>query len=498
MRPIVLAIAFSIASIGATRAEAADPPKTEAPFVDQLKDLPAPRSIRQSAMIQGRRVDYLAAVGAIDLRDDNGKLLGEVVYTAYTLPGAAGSSRPVTFAVNGGPGASSVALNFGALGPRHVETGRGGDTASSSAVLVDNPNSWLPFTDLVFIDPIGTGYSRSRVDEAGTKKAFMSADADIHYLSEVIYQWLSGNNRMKSPKYLVGESYGGYRVPRIAYYLQIHSGIGLSGLTLVSPWLDAPALTAEASDALSPLTLMTHLPSLAASHLEEEGKPLDSTTMAPVEQYVRTEFLSDFFAGASDPVATRRLSAKVAALVGLDPALVQRIDGRINMQTALRERHRDLGTVSSGYDARVKALDPFPAKESIDYFDPLLGSSAPYTEGMVDFVQNELGWKADGRYKANNYDLYLKFDGDTRDTAVSDLRKAIANDSQLQVLISHGWNDLSCPYFMSKLLIEQMPRTLTGSRLRLRVYPGGHMFYDRAASSAAWRADAQAMYVSGS
>lgn len=488
-------IALCTMLLNAAPAEATDPPAQSAPAADQLQDYPAARAIRRSAIIQGKRVDYVATVGAIALRDEKGKLLGEVVYTAYTVPGAAAASRPVTFAMNGGPGAASVGLNLGALGPKHVESRPDANTASRSPAVADNPNSWLPFTDLVFIDPIGTGFSRSRVDAAETKKAFLTASSDVRYLSEVIYQWLAQNDRMKSPKYLVGESYAGYRVPRIAYELQIHGGIGFSGITLVSPYLDIPALSEN--DALSPLRYMVALPSLAASHWEEQGKPLSPEALAPVERYAQTEFLTDFFAGASDEAATDRLSTKVAALIGVDPATVRRMQGRLSPTLALRERHRDEGIVSSGYDAHAKALDPFPAKESRDYFDPILAASAPYTEAMTDFVLNEVGWRVDGHYRANNFALYDQFDNDTADTAVTELRKVMASDSRLQVLISHGWNDTSCPYFMSKLLIQQMPSKLAGDRLRLRVYPGGHMFYDREASGAAWRDDAITMYRAG-
>jgi carboxypeptidase C (cathepsin A) len=297
---------------------------------------------------------------------------------------------------------------------------------------------------------------------------------------------------MKSAKYLVGESYSGYRLPRIAYELQINGGIGLSGMTLVSPYMDIPAMSDQ--DALSPLQLMAVLPSLTASHWEEQGKPLTPEALVPVERYAQSEFLTDFFAGASDPDATDRLSVRVAEYTGVNPFLVRRMDGRMSPTVALRERHRDQGVVSSGYDARAKVLDPFPAKNARDYFDPILSASAPYAEAMADFIQHEVGWRVDGQYRLHNYALYDIFENDTADTAVGELRKVMASDPALQVLISHGWNDTACPYFMSKLLIQQMPRKLSGDRLRLRVYPGGHMFYDRPASSAAWRDDAITMY----
>ena len=161
-----------------------------------------------------------------------------MVFTAYTMEG---QDRPVTFALNGGPGAASVFLNFGAIGPKHLEFGMEGDSPSDPAKLTDNPGTWLDFTDLVFIDPVGTGYSRSLVPADEAKKQFYTTDNDIHYLSRIIYDWLVANGRLSSRKYFVGESYGGYRGPRITHYLQTQLGVAMNGVVLVSPYLN-PAL----------------------------------------------------------------------------------------------------------------------------------------------------------------------------------------------------------------------------------------------------------------
>ena len=204
----------ALAADGPVKTEVKDVAKDAAKSDVDLPDFPAPKSVRQSTTISGHRLDYTATVGSLPVKDAKGKTIGEVVYTAYTVPGRAAPDRPVTFAFNGGPGASSVFLNLGAIGPKKVRFGDAGDTPSDLAVLKDNENSWLDFTDLVFIDPVGTGFSRTRVNEEETKKAFFKSDEDIHYLSRIVYDWLLANKRMTSRKYLVGESYGGYRVPR--------------------------------------------------------------------------------------------------------------------------------------------------------------------------------------------------------------------------------------------------------------------------------------------
>jgi len=493
----LLALLFAASPVladGSDKPEAKDSGKTiiskdgaDAPY------LPAAKSIKQSAVIGGKTIEYTVTVGTILIKDEKGKITGEVVYTAYA---AAGGNRPVTFAFNGGPGAASVYLNLGAIGPKRIQFGDQGDAPSDPAALKDNPNSWLDFTDLVFIDPIGTGYSLSRVEDERAKKDFFNADADIRYLSRVIYDWLQQHGRMTSRKYLVGESYGGYRVPRLAYELQTKMGVGVNGITMVSPYLDPPAVSH--ADNLSPLSWMIDLPSMAAAKLERDGKPLNEAALAPVESYVRTQFVLDYLAGTKDKEATDRLSAKVTELTGLDAALVRRLDGRVDIDTYLRELRRDQGKIGSVYDSNVTAFDPFPADAHPEGFhDPILDALlAPTTSAMADFVVRQVGWKAEGHYEALSFAVNEAWDHKSlhSDAPVDNLRRAIAIDPKMAVTIVHGWNDLSCPYFASRLIIDQMPSYGAPNRVRLHMYPGGHMFYSRTDSGATLRKDIMAAY----
>ncbi|MDR6126453.1 carboxypeptidase C (cathepsin A) [Sphingomonas sp. SORGH_AS802] len=458
----------------------------------KLPPLPADKSITQSVRIGGRTISYRATVGTLPVRDEKGETIGQVVYTAYTVPGS-DVRRPVTFAFNGGPGAASVYLNMGAVGPKHVQFGAQGDAPSDAPIATDNPNSWLDFTDLVFIDPIGTGFSRSLVDEEKTKKAFYANDPDIKYLSKIVYDWLVQSGRLRSPKYVMGESYGGYRAPRIAYELQSQIGVGVNGLILVSPYLD-PAV-GSGSTALSPLPWMIDLPSMAAANLERQGK-LTPQAMAEVEAYTRGPFATDLLLGRSNPEALNRLVERVTQLTGLDPALVRRMGGRIDTGTYLREIHRAQGTIGSVYDSNVTAFDPFPWAKEQQSNDPILDSLiAPTTSAMVDFVTREVGWKTDARYHALSYAVNQAWDrGKPDDTPVTDLRKAIANDPKMKVMIVHGWDDLSCPFFASRLIVDQMPAFGQTDRVKLDIYPGGHMFYSRTDSGAAFKRDAEALY----
>ena len=496
---------LAVASLVATPIAAQDKKETstvEKKVDDEVKlpPLPADKTVRQSAMIGGRRIAYDATVGKISVRDDKGKEIGQVVYTSYVAAGSgeggAAPNRPVTFAFNGGPGASSVFLNLGAVGPKRVQFGAQGNAPSDAPITTDNPNSWLDFTDLVFIDPVGTGFSRSLVDEEKTKKAFYANDPDIKYLSKVIYDWLVMAGRLRSPKYVMGESYGGYRAPRIAYELQSQIGVGVNGIVMVSPYLD-PA-SGDGATALSPLPWMIALPSMAAAHLEQQ-KQLTPAAMADVEAYTRGAFATDLLRGRTDPQAVSRLVANVSRLTGLDPGLVQKLGGRVDSATFLREIHRADGTIGSIYDSNVTAFDPFPWSAARQSSDPILDALiAPTTSAMVDFMTREVGWKTDARYHALSYEVNAAWDrGKPDDTPVTDLRKAIANDPRMAVMIVHGWDDLSCPFFASRLIVDQLPSFGAVERVKLTVYPGGHMFYSREDSGAAFKRDARAIYGGG-
>ncbi len=467
--------------------KAADKDKT----ADKEAPLPADAHTTQSMELEGKALHYNVTIGKLPVFDNEKKTkIGEVVYTAYTIEG---QDRPVTFALNGGPGAASVFLNFGAIGPKHIEFGVEGDSPSDPPKLNDNPGTWLDFTDLVFLDPIGTGYSRSLVPMDETKKQFYNPDADIHYLSRIIYDWLVANGRMSSRKYLVGESYGGYRGPRITHYLQTQLGVALNGVVLVSPYL-SPAM--DENEDVSPLPWMMTLPAITAAHLEREHK-LTADAMAQVIAYTRGEYASDLLKGRSDPEATPRIVKKVTQMTGLEEEFVRRSGGRLETGAYLREVFREKGKIGSVYDSNVTAFDPYPFAPEQRVNDPMLESIiAPTTMAMVDFVTRVVGWKTDASYHTLSYEVGNNWDHSSRALrigAVPDLRQAVAADPKLRVIIAHGWNDLSCPFMGSILIVDQMPVMGDPGRVSVHEYPGGHMFYSRPGSQAELRKDVQAM-----
>lgn len=298
---------------------------------------------------------------------------------------------------------------------------------------------------------------------------------------------------MASPKYVVGESYGGFRGPKITYELQRQLGVGVSGLILVSPFLDG---TSWAGGDFSPIPWAITLPSMTAANYERQGKTLSAAQMAEVENYVRGEFLTDFMKG-KDPAALDRLTGKVSAFTGLDPAVVRQWGGRIESRAFLRELYRKEGKIGSWYDSNVTAADPYPWSPYQQSGDPILEALiAPTTSAMVDFTTRVVGWKVEGRYNALSEAVNAAWEEElVTIEAVSDLRKAVANDPRLKVLIVHGYGDLSCPYFESQMVIDQMPATKDPNQVRLKVYPGGHMFYSRLGSQSAFREDVIGLYI---
>jgi carboxypeptidase C (cathepsin A) len=454
--------------------------------------LPPDAHAEQSIQMDGKTLHYTATVGTLAVRDSKGALSGEVVYTAYTVEG---KDRPVTFAFNGGPGAASVYLNLGAIGPKKAAFGAEGQSPSDPATLTDNPGTWLDFTDIVFIDPIGTGFSRSLVSPDEAKKQFYGPDQDIAYLSKCVYDWLVKNGRLQSRKYLVGESYGGYRGPRLTAYLQSEIGVAMNGLVLVSPAL-APQ---SGSPDISPIPWMLTLPSIVAANYERQGK-LTNENMATVIDYTRGEYAEDLLKGNSDPAATPRLVKKVTELTGLDPTFVKQSGGRLETQAFLREEFRETGKLGSRYDPNVTAYDPFPYNPTQETQDPILLSIiAPTTTAMVDFVTRTVGWKTDARYNALSNEVARAWDRTSRNGAfagsasATDLRVAVATDPKLRVVIAHGWADLSCPFMGSVLTVSQIPIMGDPTRVQVHEYPGGHMYYARTASSLALRKDVMEM-----
>jgi carboxypeptidase C (cathepsin A) len=452
--------------------------------------LPADSTTEHVVELPARTLHFKATAGSIPLNDaENGNLLAEVAFVAYALGDA---NRPVTFLFNGGPGAASAYLDIGAVGPWRLPLDN--ISASATPVLVPNAETWLDFTDLVFIDPVSTGYSHIVANNDNTRRQFLSVDGDADALAVVIRKWTEKNGRQGSVKFLVGESYGGFRVPKVAHALSGRQGVGVRGLIMISPVLDFSNFGLRRHN---PLAWVTRLPSMAATVMESKA-PFNRNGLREVENYASGDYLRDLMRGERDAEAIERMTPRVAAFTGLDADKVKKLGARIDNGTFQRELNRTRGTVASAYDPTITAFDPSPNSAQARFSDPVLDAiGPPLTSAMTALYQGPLKWRVEQPYRLLNGDVNGQWNwgrGRVGPEVVDDLRNALAADRDLQAMVAHGASDLVTPYFGSQLILDQLPVFGSADRLKLTVYGGGHMFYSRDASRHAFREDAQALY----
>ncbi|MBH5368085.1 peptidase S10 [Bradyrhizobium sp. CNPSo 4016] len=452
--------------------------------------LPPDSTTKQTLDLPGRTLNFTATAGSIRVFDGKGEPLADIAYTSYQLDGAERTTRPVTFLFNGGPGASSAWLQFGAAGPWRLPLDGEALSPSASPEVKPNAETWLDFTDLVFVDPVSTGYSRFVASGEDARKSFYSVDGDANSIALVIRRWLEKHERLTSPKYVAGESYGGIRGPKVVRQLQLQHGVGVRGLILVSPLLDFREFTGT-----SLLQYVATLPSYVAV-AREAKRPVKRTDLADVEAYARGEFLTDLVKGEADKEATTRLADKVAELTGIDQAVSRRLAGRFDVGEFRREFDRKNGKVTGRYDASVRGFDPYPDSSSSRFGDPSGDAlQAPLTSAAVDVLSRKLNWRPDGSYEVLNGAVEGHWDfgrGINPPQSVSELRQILATDAKLNVLVTHGLFDLATPYFGTRRVLDQLPAFVT-QRVKFVVYPGGHMFYSRDGSRQAFRSEVEAL-----
>ena len=473
---------------GAGRGTAAPPPSAA-----EQHRLPPDSTTRQTLALPGRSLNFTATAGSIRIFDDKGEPQADIAYNSYQLDGTDRANRPVTFLFNGGPGASSAWLQLGAAGPWRLQIGGDGAVSSATPDLLPNAETWLDFTDLVFIDPVGTGYSRFVASGEDVRKQFLSIDGDVSSIALVIRRWLEKYDRLSSPKFVAGESYGGIRGPKIVRNLQTQQGVGVRGLILVSPLLDFRDFSGS-----SLLQYSYTLPSMAAvaREVREAGRaPLTHADLADVERYAQGEFLTDLIKGQADTQAATRLADKVAALTGIDQAVSRRLAGRFEVGEFRREFDRRNGRVTGRYDASVMGFDPYPDSNSAHFGDPSGDSlMAPLTSAAVELTTRKLNWRPDGSYQLLSESVNRSWDfGRGPAESISQLRQVLALDPKMKLLVGHGLFDLATPYFASKVLLDQLPAYASPDRVKLVVYPGGHMFYSRDSARKAFRSEVEAI-----
>ena len=438
----------------------------------------------------GHKLPYVATAGTLDLYDQSGKRSAAIFYTGYVAKDRT-PNRPVTFAFNGGPGAASAFLNLGLVGPRILDFGPSGRDGAH-ARLIDNPRSWLGFTDLVMIDPIGTGWSRTaKADDA---KNFYGVRQDARAIAKAIALYLAHNNRTSSPVYLLGESYGGLRAAKVAGALSESQGIVTSGIVMLSPLIDG-ALTFGATRYA--LGAALQLPSLAASELERR-KTFSDDAVQQAERFALSDYLTTLAGPPPAGAAADAFYKRVAGMTGLPAGVVAKSRGFIRDAYVKHLRDRDADIVSH-YDVTLAAPDPYPESDAARGDDPVLdGFVRAYGGAFANYARNELGFKTEMTYELLADGVNGKWDwgkgGRMTVNADDDIRQLLATDPAFRLFIAHGYSDLVTPYAASKYIVEHLPRTLAG-RVTFKVYRGGHMLYTRADSRAAFTADARSFYT---
>jgi len=443
---------------------------------------------KHSLSLGRKKLAYTSQAGRMVLREEvveDGKAAGfkpraTVFITSYTLDGADRRTRPVTFAFNGGPGSSSVWLHLGLLGPRRVLSGDVADPVPPPFGLADNAETLLATSDLVFIDPVATGFSRA-VD--GVKPGdYHGFTRDIESVGEVIRLWASRNGRWLSPKFLIGESYGTLRAAGLAAHLQSRHGLYLNGIALVSSVLDLGTIQfTEGND----LPYVLYLPTYAAiAHYH--GKHPDrklAEVVAEAEAYAGAEYPRALARGNRLTTLERRAAVtKVARLTGLRREYVDRVNLRIEHIRFFTELLRDHGLAVGRLDARFTAAEPDGGREHFTADPSYSHIQGPYSAGFNQYIREELGYENDLPYEilsgpTNEAWSYKEFEGRSV-SVVEQLGAAMRANPALRLHIACGYYDGATPHYAAEHVVAHLPIPADlRSNVELAHYEAGHMMY---------------------
>lgn len=464
--------------------------------------LPARVETQHTIGLSGHPLEYRAVAETIGLTDRKGEAVASIYTVSYLAEAPAGTQRPVAFVFNGGPGAASVFLHLGALGPRIIETAASGAVPTPPVRLIDNPSTWLRFTDLVFVDPVGTGFSYGEGKEENPDKPFWNVHSDLESLGAVVRRWLTRHQRWSTPVFLVGESYGGLRAAALAKRLERDVGVTVSGLVLVSPALDIAVLHPDVSSALAPAF---SLPSYAATAAALSGAESPAEAGEAAELFALSDYLVGLAGLKGIPDKSDPFIARIAALVGLPDDIVRRERGRVSNGVFAHELRRAQGQILSLYDGTVtRATGANPWDDNAG--DPVLDAAiAAYTTAFDEYAPDALGYRTERPYRVLPREVSQQWNWDSArgegglGLALSALEDTLLLHPNTRLMIVNGRYDLVTPYLASRWLIDQLavPAAVRAA-IGLRVYEGGHMMYMRPESRAALAADAASLFAAPS
>lgn len=515
-----LAVAPLLAAQPASPAKPDDKPKSD----EKAKDAKEadkefkPSITEHTVTIGGQPVRYRVTAGLSPLMDDKLKTKARVFSIAYeriadgdekdkdgkliTLASKDAGKRPITFAFNGGPGSSSVWLHLGALGPRRVDLGAEGfrKHGESGPILIDNPEAWLDFTDLVFIDPVTTGYSRPADGEDAQQ--FHGLDEDIRWVAEFIRLHLVRSQRWLSPKFLCGESYGTTRAAGLSADLQGRLGISLTGLVLISPVLNFQTLAFDTGNDM-PYWLFLPTYTTTAFYHKKLAAPLSenlSKTYDEAAAWASSDYLLALAQGDALPAAKRdEIAARLSTYTGLSVDYLKRANLRPTIGAFTKELCRTEGRTVGRLDSRYKGIDRNLNGATTESDPSYAAIQGPYTAALNAYIRGELGFESDLNYEILTGKVQPWNYGPARnryaDVAES-LRSAMSQNPSLKVLVCSGHYDLATPpmamtYTMTHMGLDESVR----KNITQTYYECGHMIYLREADLAKLRKDTEAFYT---
>jgi carboxypeptidase C (cathepsin A) len=461
---------------------------------EKKEEKPTPKDnlvqTQHSVTIGGREVKYTVTTGTMVMKEETGdrekeaggeKPKAQVFFVAYTKDDVDDKSkRPITFSFNGGPGSSSVWLHLGTLGPRRVVLEFDGNLPKPPFQLVDNEFSILDETDLVFIDPISTGYSRPV--EGEKPKDWHGFKKDIESVGDFIRLYTTRYGRWLSPKFLAGESYGTTRAAGLSGYLQERHGMYLNGLMLISAVLDFTTIDFQVNNDLPYIMFLPGYAATAWYHgVLRVRKPLQKL-LAEVEKFAHGEYASALLKGDSLTKSERAsVVEKMARYTGLSTDFIERSNLRINDQHFFKELLRSRGQTVGRLDSRFTGIDRLGVTQQPEY-DPLLTNvMGPYTAAFYDYVRSELKFETDIHYEILSGFVhpwsFAEFEG--RFVHVGEtLRSAMTYNPHLKVFVANGYFDLGTPYFATEYTFNHLglDESVRGN-VSMEYYEAGHMMY---------------------
>jgi carboxypeptidase C (cathepsin A) len=509
-RPVLaIALCLAAAPLAAQPPAQAAEPKPVEPMepmesteIVELEETSSSRDDRLT--IAGTTIDYTATVGDIVLRDDAGEPRARMTYVSYLRKGVEDpASRPVTFAFNGGPGSAAVWVHLGVFGPKRVELdAEGFPTGPPPGRLIDNEHSLLDATDLVFIDPVETGWSRPAPGVETSE--FTGFTNDVASVGELIRLWVSRNGRWASPKFIAGESYGTTRAAGLAEFLQQEHGMYLNGIALISSVINWGTKVFNVGNDLPYALILPTYTATAWYHgeLPERWAGDLRAALEEAERFALGDYTAALVQGDELPAAERRrIAGRLSELTGLSPEYLEDTDLRVEIFRFTKELLRDEGKTVGRLDSRYTGIDRDDAGETFEYDPASSLTSGWYVSLMNDYLRRELGYETDLEFRASaggkvrpwsyhEEDPRLSYGTNAYANYAEHLRAAMHANPYLHVLVQSGYYDLATPYFASDYTVNHMQLDeAVRDNLRVAYYEAGHMMYLREDDLAKFRAD---------